>query len=326
MVIKNLVTGAFAGIVMLLGASAWAEEAPLGQPEPVYAPRAEKTCLKCHDSSHVMSILKTPHAVKGDDRTPFGEHGCESCHGASPEHVKSANRVSGDEKPVPPAIRYNGPNASSAEERNAVCFSCHKDGIQKAWRGSQHENSQVVCVSCHTIHAAKDPVLVKETQPQACFTCHAQQRAESFEYSHHPIREGKVVCADCHNPHGSRGPKLLKELTINQTCYNCHAEKRGPLLFEHEPVREDCTNCHVAHGSNEARLLKQRPPFLCISCHMNVGGPPGNSSGNVATGQVLTLRSMAINGSASHAGGRGCMNCHVQIHGSNSPQGAALIR
>ena len=313
------------GVTLLFGINAWAADAP----EAAYAAKAEQACLKCHDDAKVGAILKTPHAVKGDSRTPFANHGCESCHGPAADHVAAAGKAKGDEKPaVYPPVRFNGPNASPVAERNAVCFGCHNDSVQKAWRGSQHENGQVACADCHTIHAPKDPTLVRDTQPQACFTCHAQQRAESFLYSHHPVREGKVVCGDCHNPHGSRGPKLLKELTINQTCYNCHADKRGPLLFEHEPVREDCSNCHTAHGSNEARLLKQRAPFLCDTCHMNVGGAPGGSSGYIALGQGLLAKNFSANGGsyASHGAGRACLNCHVQVHGSNSPNGAALFR
>ena len=133
------------------------------------------------------------------------------------------------------------------------------------WQGSQHQATT-------RLHTATPPrgqgSGAGEDDPAgSCFTCHAQQRAESFEFSHHPIREGKVVCSDCHNPHGSPGPKLLKEFTVNETCYTCHADKRGPLLWEHEPVREDCTNCHTPHGSTEARLLKERPPYLCQQCH-----------------------------------------------------------
>jgi DmsE family decaheme c-type cytochrome len=113
-------------------------------------------------------------------------------------------------------------------------------------------------------------------------------------------------------------------MTVNQTCYNCHADKRGPLLFEHEPVRELCMNCHTPHGSNEVRLLKQRVPFLCYGCHTAAGGPPAQQSAQLTLGQNLTLNNIHLGGN-SYAG-RGCMDCHVQIHGSNSPNGAALIR
>jgi predicted CXXCH cytochrome family protein len=141
---------------------------------------------------------------------------------------------------------FKGPNISPAAIRTQQCLTCHQAGLRMNWQGSQHQRNDLACNSCHTIHIAKDPILVKFTQPQKCFTCHAEQRADSFKYTHHPIREGLVVCADCHNPHGSPGPKLLKEFTVNETCYTCHMEKRGPVLWEHQPVRENCLNCHAA--------------------------------------------------------------------------------
>ena len=32
----------------------------------------------------------------------------------------------------------------------------------------------------------------------------------------------------------------LKKDTVNDTCYTCHADQRGPFLWEHQPVSEDC--------------------------------------------------------------------------------------
>jgi DmsE family decaheme c-type cytochrome len=281
-------------------------------PTPVALPAGggAATCLKCHGSEATVNpILQTPHAVKGDPHSPFGQNGCESCHGGSAAHVASrANE---------PAIVYKGPNTSPVAERNAQCLTCHQAGLRMNWQGSQHQTNDLACNSCHTIHIAKDPVLVKATQPEKCFTCHAEQRADSFKYSHHPIREGKVVCSDCHNPHGSPGPKLLKEFTVNEVCYNCHAEKRGPFLWEHEPVRENCLNCHTPHGSTQARLLLQRPPFLCQECHANGGHQSQILGGQNLAGQLAAnVRMMA----------RGCVNCHSNIHGSNSPNGAFFTR
>ncbi len=74
--------------------------------------------------------------------------------------------------------------------------------------------------------------------------------------SHMPMREGKIVCTDCHNPHGSYSEKLLRANSVNENCYTCHAEKRGPFLWEHAPVRENCLNCHDPHGSINEYLLK----------------------------------------------------------------------
>ena len=77
-------------------------------------------------------------------------------------------------------------------------------------------------------------------EPDTCFQCHKDRRAQMSRSSHMPLREGKITCSDCHNPHGSATEALLKDDSINDTCYKCHAEKRGPFLFEHAPVRENC--------------------------------------------------------------------------------------
>jgi DmsE family decaheme c-type cytochrome len=285
---------------------------------PLFSAGGSATCMQCHNSAPVSDILKTPHAMKGDARSPFGQQGCESCHGPSDAHAAGFAKGS----PAEPGIRFNGANASPVSQRNEVCLSCHQDSKRMDWEGSKHQNNNVACVSCHTIHVAKDPVLVKATQPEKCFTCHAQQRAESFQYSHHPIREGKVACSDCHNPHGSAGPSLLKEFTVNQTCYNCHADKRGPMLWEHQPVRENCLNCHTPHGSNQPRLMKETMNFMCSSCHSATSDHSGGAFG----GKGSMPGNLQAQFNSALANNRTCLNCHSQVHGSNSPNGTYFFR
>ena len=243
------------------------------------------------------------------------------CHGPSDNHIAM--------KAPYPDVVFAGPHKSPVEVRNQVCLSCHEGGrCVMNWQGSPMQRNGVACTDCHTAHTAKDPVLVKATQPQICFTCHAEQRADSFKYSHHPIREGKVVCSDCHNPHGSPGDtKLLKEFTVNETCYNCHADKRGPMLWEHQPVRDNCLNCHTPHGSNQPRLMKEQMNFLCASCH---------SVGSQQQRRCLRRRARfrspfrgawgSVFFNSALANQRDCVNCHSQVHGSNSPAGAFFFR
>ncbi len=142
------------------------------------------------------------------------------------------------------------------------------------------------------------------------------KRAQMFRRSRHPIREGKVVCADCHNPHGSPGPSQLAKNTVNETCYQCHAEKRGPFLWEHQPVREECTLCHDPHGSTQPRMLKVRQPWLCQQCHQEAFHPSTLYSGDdippVGAAQQLLMKS--------------CTNCHSKVHGSNHPSGPRFTR
>jgi DmsE family decaheme c-type cytochrome len=137
------------------------------------------------------------------------------------------------------------------------------------------------------------------------------------------VREGKVSCADCHNVHGSPGPKLVKEFTINETCYNCHAEKRGPFLWEHQPVRENCDNCHTPHGSPQAAMLTERQPYLCASCHSNNGNHSGGWFGGAASLPGHSPSNVVLNNELNN---RSCLNCHSNIHGTNSPGGQAFLR
>ena len=276
---------------------------------PAYAARGEQSCLRCHNEAPANLILNTPHAVKGDVRTPFAQHQCETCHGASPEHIDVTSN--------PTTVAYKGKNIAPVAIRNQMCLSCHESGLRMNWQGSQHQRNDVACNSCHTIHADKDPVRVRTSQAEKCFTCHPEQRAQANRPSHHPIIEGKVICADCHNPHGSTQEKMLAKNRVNDTCYKCHPDKRGPFLSEHAPVREDCTLCHTPHGSTQVRLLKERPPYLCQQCH-----DTSHHSGSPYGGETY------IGGRAPQvqASGRGCLNCHSQVHGSNSPSGIYNLR
>jgi DmsE family decaheme c-type cytochrome len=307
---KILILGLVSAVLSAFGLSAASAQQPAA-----FAGGGPNTCLKCHNDAKVAPILQTPHARSGDAHSPFGQQGCESCHGPSAGHVAARSNE--------PDVVFKGPKISPVEKRNEVCLTCHQSGLRMNWQGSQHASNDVACTNCHEVHVHKDPVLMKQSQAEKCFTCHVEQRSQVMRFSHHPIREGKVTCSDCHNPHGSPGPKLLKEVTINETCYNCHAEKRGPLLWEHEPVRENCLTCHTPHGSNQPRLLIQRSPYLCQECHSNSGHQANPMSGQNLPGQKFFNGSLSTN---YRAFSRGCVNCHSQVHGSNSPAGQWFTR
>jgi len=288
--------------------------------------KKDQVCTRCHDESEtlpILSIYQTPHGVRGDVRTPT----CQSCHGESLKHLHGDKNVQGRAKPDVIFNKHTFP-VSSPGERAEACLACHKGTARTHWDGSQHETAGLACNDCHKIHQPVDKVRQKSTQREVCFTCHKEQRADTHKISTHPLDAGKMACSDCHNPHGSTGPKLLKKNTVNETCWQCHADKRGPFLWEHQPVSEDCTNCHTPHGSNITPLLKDRPPMLCDDCHdgpHNSQAPYG--AGMAGTqGTTVTNPLLNANNASSSAAGRACMNCHVMVHGSNSPAGALLHR
>jgi DmsE family decaheme c-type cytochrome len=329
---------AFCGVMLALGLTSTAQAAD-GDPAPRASSQAasmnpvaqqrlqrDAVCTKCHDESEtkpILALYQRPHGAVGDPNAP----GCRSCHGDSADHVAGSKEDS-EHRPRPDMIfgskLINGFEPNTPQEQSEVCLGCHKSGLRMRWPGSQHESNDLACTSCHVNHRPADPMLTKTEQPGVCEGCHQEKRAEVKEISAHPIEAGKMACSDCHNPHGSPGPKLLAKNTVTETCFQCHADKRGPFLWEHEPVTEDCTNCHNPHGSNITPLLKSRPPFLCDECHDGPhasGSPYGTAVGGIQGGGVA-----AGGNPSSTAVSRACMNCHVMIHGSNSPAGAYLHR
>ena len=290
--------------------------APL-PPRGAYSEKGADTCLECHDDVTAgysgTAIFKGKHSHRQDARTPFGPGGlqCEACHGPGARHARSKN---------PDAINsLKAGSSQTAAERNQPCLACHESGARIGWHASAHERSGVACADCHRVHQDRDPVLAKTSEPEVCFTCHRQKRADFEKPSTHPVRFGQMGCSDCHSAHAATSnTAMLAKPTLNQTCYSCHADKRGPLLWEHAPVTEDCSLCHSPHGSVRNALLTKTPPLLCQQCHA-----PNDHPSVARTSQSLPGGSA---GGAAFLAAGGCTNCHSRVHGSNHPAGAKLMR
>jgi len=320
-----MLRGAALLAVLLLGAWSGASRAEETVPGTDRTLKGDAVCTHCHDETEakpVLSIYKTPHGVKADERTP----GCQSCHGPSVAHVKNPNGAA--TRPLVD-INFGVRGAAAARMEAETCLSCHTGGQREHWAGSEHERRDVPCSACHVIHAAHDRVMNRVTQQEACFTCHKTQRAQIHRISAHPLAVGEMACSDCHNPHGSIGPVLMVKNSINETCYTCHAERRGPFLWSHQPVQEDCTSCHTPHGSNNPSLLKARTPWLCQECHTSDHSGPINSGANLPRGNATTVNGLlplANQSPRSQTNARNCLSCHSMVHGSNHPAGARFSK
>lgn len=260
-------------------------------------------CAACHEPV-VKQYLTTRHG-KAEKFGIAGYESCASCHGDVAAHVESAD----------PSKIFN-PGKAEPMEASARCLTCHNNQPARTfWQGNAHEASKVGCLSCHSVHHAKSPekLLVQRSENQTCLTCHTDQRKAQIQRSTHlfrdELRRSLMQCSDCHNPHGSQTERMLRANSINDACFQCHTEKRGPFLWEHSPVQENCLTCHAAHGSNNVNLLSMRLPQLCQSCHIQ--GKHQTISGFANSPWVLN---------------RACLNCHTKIHGSNHPSGLKLQR
>ncbi|OGW53783.1 MAG: hypothetical protein A2Y81_11355 [Nitrospirae bacterium RBG_13_43_8] len=277
----------------------------------------DEKCKECHFDLY-SEYEKSIHNKKAISWSPANREGCESCHGPGTEHIEKGGKGG--------VAIFGFTGQESARQRAARCLACHEETKTLAfWNMNRHSTEDVACNDCHSIHSAGGPELLKTAEPYVCFDCHRNIRAKTDKQSHHPIREGRMKCTDCHDPMGTFSTlpmasysaydafgsnKMIKADAVNELCYKCHAEKRGPQVWTHPPVEESCLICHQVHGSNHSMLLDKRVPQLCQSCHdvefSHVSAPYTKQSG------------FKGNAPSNKFYARSCLNCHTNIHGSNS--------
>jgi DmsE family decaheme c-type cytochrome len=285
----------------------------------------DETCAACHqelqDPFHQTLHAKALKATR--EGTEAAGRVCESCHGPGRAHVDAGGgRGQGGEG----WLSFRADAGEDPERQNAACLSCHAGGHRIYWEGSSHDQRRVGCTSCHTVmhNVSQRGLLAKASEIQTCSQCHLLPRAQIWRNSHMPLRigpgtrgpatgdigsEGWMSCSACHNPHGTVTAKLINAISVNDNCLRCHAEKRGPFLWEHTPVTESCLNCHSPHGSVNPSMLTVAPPRLCETCHVDARHP---AQAHLPQQRFVIWQS--------------CMNCHPQVHGSNHPSGMTLNR
>jgi predicted CXXCH cytochrome family protein len=286
-------------------------------------------CRGCH-RAEVIEYSKTSHArLTSLEKAVLT---CESCHGPGKAHVEGQEAARGDEAKTAAANKLIFAFRANPKENSERCLGCHQSSRQQdSFLHSAHLASAVSCSDCHSSHlvnAVKDaskghapapqphffqvPELADETrwlsssllktsQPDLCYTCHATVRGQFAQPVHHRVPEGLMKCTDCHNSHGTLNPSSLVK-TQTETCVQCHVEKRGPYVHEHPAAKvEGCVACHSPHGSaNRMLLVRREPRQLCLQCHTgfhNLSQAPHGRFGFQTSGE--------------------CTRCHVAIHGSN---------
>ncbi len=229
---------------------------------------------------------------------------CTTCHGDGVKHMEAGGDAS---------LIHALKGAAGAQD----CLTCHEKtpGPHDSFSTGYHSNTATVnCLTCHSVHKSvpKSEHLLAKAPGALCATCHLNQTA-SFEnkpYTHR-LNRGGMTCLDCHGPHAARGEPVKMTMQGDLPCLNCHAELRGPFVFQHvSGSGGNCLSCHQNHGSNNPNMLQwARVDQLCLSCHSQTGGPKTYGS---QPPSFHDLRSPRY---------RNCTTCHVAVHGSNvSPQ------
>jgi DmsE family decaheme c-type cytochrome len=269
-------------------------------------------CRSCHPDVWA-NFYKNPHfkSVASGKEAPE-RTGCEACHGPGKAHVEAR----GGKATI---VAF-----SELQPRQVLdnCLRCHAETLSRAnIRRSTHTLNDVVCSNCHSIHKSPVPkFLLAQRQTELCYGCHTDVRGQFSMPFKHRVNEGFMTCTDCHNPHGAFAPtwrmasrpRMLDQALANEEpCLKCHSEKRGPFVYEHEPVRvEGCETCHYPHGSTNSRLLRRPVVFtLCLECHNGADSFGRQNSG------ILILTSSHNLADPRY---QNCTTCHVRVHGSNA--------
>lgn len=301
-----------AGVLLALAAITLASEAD-GQvtTDPAQQFVGGEVCQACH-AQIAGDFRRNPHfASVALGNQPPERTGCEGCHGPGFLHA-----TSGDSEKI---VRFPPLTPSEAQDR---CLVCHSADFGKMHiRRSAHLTGEVGCTSCHSIHGSEDLApLLATRQRDVCYGCHREIRARFDMPFKHRVNEGAMECSDCHNPHGApiatwrtaHSPRMMSPAFGNdQPCTGCHADKRGPFVHEHPPVRVDgCQSCHDPHGSTNARMLNRPTVFtMCLECHSDIAGFG-------VRGESIPGPSRFFHNLADPAF-RECVLCHARIHGSN---------
>ncbi|MBI3694350.1 MAG: hypothetical protein HY238_05870 [Acidobacteria bacterium] len=283
---------------------------------PGATPIGSAKCQECHAEQAGFYEASRHHK-------PFFEgaagRGCESCHGPGGRHAETLDKAQ--------IVNKEDMGKIKAQDRSSLCLSCHFSNLlaKKDSFYSQHAQADVSCWDCHeevlhplAVDGKPRPAaaflpdnkerlvnLFASNKNEYCYRCHETQRMEFALPFRHPLERGKMTCTDCHDPHGETWRTQLVTHSVGNEadalCFRCHAEQRGPFVWQHQAIEEGCTKCHKPHGSPNRRLLTVSGNALCLQCHFETRFP---TVGQSPHDFKLSRRAR-------------CMDCHIRPHGSN---------
>ena len=258
----------------------------------------QETCLQCHENFLDANHQGLHWQASG------GRAECESCHGTCGNHAESRD------------VSQVLTNERNPELFQARCTVCHVKMIT-GWKAHKMNVAGMNCFDCHRIHQAPSKGMLSKPQAELCTSCHIDIKGKMHLPSHHPMKHSRMECSSCHDFSGNM---LFEPDRKNEMCLKCHAQYRGPFVFEHAPVAEDCMICHDPHGTVANNLLKQNEPFLCLSCHQMHFHTQLDGYEGEFTSPLFPDRGGRSNKHSMKSGMlTKCTQCHQPVHGSDNP-------
>jgi predicted CXXCH cytochrome family protein len=260
-----------------LGVLVAAAQVPAATPNP----HAALECSYCHSDTPRFGIdtRDTVNFWRAEGDEP---HLCERCHG--------------------PEANFHPLGVAPDPKRMGTRLPIHLPlGKSEAVRG------QVVCITCHFVHAAEadhsllrgfpgsdDPVLFSDWQ-DLCRECHGSGLEKRS-----PHAGDERSCAFCHSTQPQAGKPVTVTPSGRRLCEFCHGFKGESHYAGVNPFKEpqDCTGCHDPHSGKDrpARLKAgyydpirdavtlnpHRKRTLCFACHADGKPAPLEAAATVA--------------------------------------------
>lgn len=276
---------------------------------------APPTCQDCHAETAAM-WQNSLHRGYLQRHLGVAAADCSHCHGDTSAHLADPSEDN--------IGRFIPKKADNVRQAARLCAGCHKSVVsERNWASTPHPSAGISCFDCHRVHGPDDayahlhrsssgtpklPAVAGQVDSPtqvvnaACVACHKDVEGQLRARSHHPMLEGRVKCTDCHEVHRSTETALLPAgRDIRDVCTGCHTDRRGPFVFEHEPVHasglgEGCITCHRPHGSPNPKLAPYFGRALCMQCHTDI---------------------LEDGAHRSRPGNCWRAGCHAAIHGSN---------
>jgi predicted CXXCH cytochrome family protein len=195
---------------------------------------------------------------------------------------------------------------------NKLCATCHDD-VSAGKKSVHGPVASGACGACHAPHTASKPKLLVAEGRDLCLSCHQEMRTQldQVKFGHKPVQE---ACTACHNPHASDHPMMTRSAPGQLCTDSCHAEVKQAATqakFPHTAVMQDngCAHCHTAHGGDLAKLMRDRPDKLCLTCHAD---PVKTTAGRtVAAIAEIANPDLVKHGPITDGS---CAGCHT-VHG-----------
>ena len=267
-----------------------------------------EACVVCHEN-YDRTIEATKHGFKANDRTPAAQQGLR----VVPRSGRGARQRPRNVKPI------QLDKVSAERRQRAVRQTCHNRGEHALWDGSQHENRNVKCRDCHSVHSSRGPGPDAGQDPAAHLRAlppdHHQQAAALQSHAGARGQDDLLVLPqrawlDERQAAPRRAPRWIRAApaaTPRSAARSCGSTRRWSTAARPATTRTAATTI----ACSSAKL-----PFLCQRCHVTSRHPPTVYEG-------FTLNN---SGNANKMYGKSCANCHQQVHGSNHPNGKFFLR